>query len=141
MSAGWDAVLWKKLEETRFDKPLEVIVVDTIGLLTRLYALSDIAYVGGSLVNAGGHNPLEPAAFSKPIFFGPDMGDFENISRMLLASGGGFEVLDADGLYEVAAMLLGDREKAGEAGHRAFEVFSNSKGAVENVLNQVERWL
>jgi hypothetical protein len=38
-------------------------------------------------------------------------------------------------------MLLGDREKAGEAGHRAFEVFSNSKGAVENVLNQVERWL
>ena len=141
MSAGLPAAPWKKLAETLTDEPFEVIVVNTIGLLTRLYALSDIAYIGGSLVNAGGHNPLEPAAFSKPILFGPDMSDFDDISRMLVQSGGGFEVRDADGVCETVSMLLGDREKAGEAGHRAFEVFDANKGAVEKVLNEVERFL
>ncbi|MBW2655606.1 MAG: 3-deoxy-D-manno-octulosonic acid transferase, partial [Deltaproteobacteria bacterium] len=54
----------------------DVVLVDKMGALSRLYALCDVAFIGGSMVGQGGHNPLEPAAFSKPVLFGPDMSDF-----------------------------------------------------------------
>ena len=68
--------------------PPDVVVVNTIGHLKALYALSDVAFVGGSLINFGGHNPLEPAAFAKPILFGPHTGDVAESCNRLLASGG-----------------------------------------------------
>jgi 3-deoxy-D-manno-octulosonic-acid transferase len=67
-------------------------LIDTMGVLGKLYAIADVAFVGGSLVAFGGHNPLEPAAFAKPIIFGPDMSDFPEISQMLLHAGGAIEV-------------------------------------------------
>ena len=59
-------------------------MVDVIGKLRNLYALADIAFIGGSLVSSGGHNPLEPAAHAKPILFGECMSDFKEISEMLI---------------------------------------------------------
>lgn len=116
----------------------DVMIVDTIGVLSRIYALADIAFIGGSLVAAGGHNPLEPAAFSKPILFGPDMSDFRDIAQMLLCSGGAIRVEDADDICREISSLLGDIEKVHEMGARAFRVFSDNGGAVERTLTLVE---
>jgi len=68
-------------------QPADVVIVDTIGDLRMLYALADMAFIGGSLVDRGGHNPLEPAAFSRPVLFGPEMSDFAAIAEYCLNPG------------------------------------------------------
>ena len=138
-SAGLFAVTMSELEEKKPGP--DVIVVDRIGILKMLYATADIAFVGGSLVRCGGHNPLEPAAFSRPIIFGPNMSDFADISDMLVESGGAISVNDAEGIYNIVSELLTDNQKAGEMGSMAFKVFNANKGAVDKTLNVIEGFL
>ena len=139
--AGFTVRLFNKFVVRDTEIDYDVLIVDVIGVLRKLYTLADIAFVGGSLVPSGGHNPIEPAAFSKPILFGPDMSDFEDISRMLLDSGGAISVRNTKGLYEAAAELLSDKKKAHEMGSSAFNVLNANKGALERTLNIVLRYL
>ncbi|MDL1987351.1 MAG: 3-deoxy-D-manno-octulosonic acid transferase, partial [Deltaproteobacteria bacterium] len=111
-SAGFLSILMKNFENIDKDEKFDVIVVDVIGILKRLYAIADVAFVGGSLVNIGGHNPLEPSAFSKPIIFGQYMSAFANISQMLVDSGGAVQVKNKNSLYETIADILSDSDKA-----------------------------
>ncbi len=135
--AGFSAVTLSELGKTESGKKTDVIVIDTIGLLRRLYGLADIAYVGGSLARFGGHNPLEPAVFSKPILFGPDMSDFAEISEMLLESGGAIQVQDAGSFHDAVILLLTNDKKARKAGERAFRVFHSNRGAVGRTLDVI----
>ena len=121
-------------------KKWDAAFVDRIGWLRGLYALADAAFVGGSLVKKGGQNPLEPAAFSKPIIFGSDMSDFAEISAKLLENGGALQVHDADGLYDAAKALLSDPEKARRVGTKAHEVFVGNQGALDRALRLIGRW-
>jgi len=79
-------------------KELDVLLLDSIGELARLYASGSVAFVGGSLAPVGGHNPIEPAVCEVPVAFGPHMSNFREIAAMFLASGGAEEVPDAAGL-------------------------------------------
>lgn len=115
----------------------DVRVVDTIGILGRLYALADIAFVGGSLVAAGGHNPLEAAVFGRPILFGPDMSDFRQIAQMLTTAGGAVRVDDARGLYRTVGDLLTQADTAEEMGRQARRVFFAHRGALEKTLSVI----
>ena len=63
----------------------EVVLLDTIGELASVYSLAAVAFVGGSLIPAGGHNPLEPAQFGVPIAMGPHYANFRAITEELLA--------------------------------------------------------
>lgn len=117
--------------------PMDVVVVDEMGILRDLYALADISFVGGSLVPCSGHNPLEPAACGKPILFGPDMRDFLTISRSLKTAGGAFRVRDADSFYQTVDRLLSAPETLREMGQSALSVFEASGGAVEKTLSMV----
>jgi 3-deoxy-D-manno-octulosonic-acid transferase len=116
----------------------DVILVDTIGVLSRLYAVADVAFVGGSLVNSGGHNPLEPAAYCKPILFGPDMSDFKEISKNLLESKGAIQVRDSDSLHYHVMRLLKDPSSAAEMGKSAYELLRANRGAVERTFRVIE---
>ena len=137
-SAGFHTVLMKDPNKVEPGSIFDVIVVDALGVLSKLYALADVAFVGGSLVACGGHNPLEPAVFRKPIIFGYDMSDFAEISNMLVAAGGAFRVQDAESLYKTFSTLLRDRQKAQKMGKNAFKVFNDNKGAVDKTLKVVE---
>ena len=137
-SAGFLSILMKNFENIDEDEKFDVIVVDVIGILKRLYAIADVAFVGGSLVDLSGHNPLEPAAFSKPIIFGQYMSDFAHISQMLVDSGGAVQVENAESLYETIAGILSDSKKARNMGEKAFRVFNANKGAVEKTLKVIE---
>jgi 3-deoxy-D-manno-octulosonic-acid transferase len=112
----------------------QVVVIDRIGVLRRLYALADVAFVGGSLVKAGGHNPLEPAAVGKPILFGPHTEDFRWICQTLEHAGGAIRVSDSDQLAEKVCGLLKNPRHRNQIGRRAFEVFGKHQGAVERTL-------
>ncbi|MCP4695208.1 MAG: 3-deoxy-D-manno-octulosonic acid transferase, partial [Desulfobacterales bacterium] len=123
--------------ESRAHAAPDVIVIDVIGILKRLYALSDIAIVGGSLGKTGGHNPLEPAAFSRPILFGPDMSNFSDISRMLLEAGGAVRVKDSDAIHRTVRGILADSDRAAAMGEKAFAVFTENQGAVEKTVGVI----
>ena len=71
---------------------VDVVVLDTIGELAQLYQVATVVFVGGSLVDAGGHNILEPAVFGKPIVFGPHMHNFAEIARTFLENRGAIQV-------------------------------------------------
>ncbi|RZB29890.1 MAG: 3-deoxy-D-manno-octulosonic-acid transferase [Desulfobacteraceae bacterium Eth-SRB1] len=141
-AAGLFAVAMSDIEnigpEAKLNAEIGAIIVDKIGVLRKFYALADMAFIGGSLVKSGGHNPLEPAAYSKPVMFGYDMSDFRDIAHLLVESGGAVRVQDAESIYSVVSKLLTDDQKAGEMGKRALKVFNANKGAVEKTLNIVE---
>ena len=83
-----------------------LLILDTMGELSRMYSFCDIAFIGGSLVPDGGHNPLEPAAFGKPVLFGPYMDDFTEISSDLLGKNAAIVCHDDDDIFEVLKQLL-----------------------------------
>lgn len=135
-SAGLSVCSMSSLQE-----PLQeagIVLVDQMGILSRLYALCQVAYIGGSLVREGGHNPLEPAMFSKPVLFGPDMSDFLMISELLTRHGGAKQIRSENELYHELDTLLGDPHTQKQMGSFNREVFLMHSGAVENIIRSLE---
>lgn len=130
--SGIDTVTMKQAETER--RTAKVVVIDRIGILRTLYALADVAFVGGSLVKAGGHNPLEPASVAAPVLFGPHTDDFRLICHTLEKSGGAIRVSNADGLAEKIGELIVDANKRMAVGKRAQAIFRNNQGAVERTM-------
>ncbi|MBC2712475.1 MAG: hypothetical protein HGJ94_16265 [Desulfosarcina sp.] len=130
--SGFDAMTMDQVE--RHQRPSSVVVVDRIGVLRKLYVLADVAFVGGSLVRAGGHNPLEPASVAKPVLFGPHTDDFRWICQALEHAGGAIRVFNADQLADNVRELILSKEKSSHVGRCAYEVFSKNRGAVERTI-------
>jgi len=86
----------------------DIYLVDTLGDLKMLYAASDIAFIGGSMVPAGGHNILEAAAAGVPVLFGPYMANFKEIAQGVLAQGAAIQCLDKDAVVKAIFMLYED---------------------------------
>ena len=141
-SDGLTAALLTRMEDstTLLELP-DVVVVNTIGHLKALYALCDVAFVGGSLINFGGHNLLEPAAFAKPILMGPHTGDVAESCNRLLDSGGAWVVHNSDELFQAALTLLNSPERAQEMGKNAFQVLKENQGALEKTLSAIGQFI
>ncbi|WP_434728904.1 lipid IV(A) 3-deoxy-D-manno-octulosonic acid transferase [Pseudomonas soli] len=119
----------------------QVLLGDTMGELLFLYALADIAFVGGSLVPTGGHNPLEPAALALPVLMGPHVFNFLEISAMLREAGALQQVDDAEGLAAAVRRLVElpqDARRMGEAGRA---VMRANQGALQRLLDGLARLL
>lgn len=131
---------WPLARRSRGEPPVAekgVYLADTMGELLRLYAMADVAFVGGSLVPVGGHNPLEPAALGRAVLSGAQTFNFAEITPALIAAGGARQVDDADALArEVTALLQDDdaRQAMGDAG-RAL-VLAN-RGALQRIRQAV----
>jgi 3-deoxy-D-manno-octulosonic-acid transferase len=109
-------------------KPGEIVLLDTIGELASVYSIAAVAFVGGSLVPAGGHNPLEPAQFGIPFVMGPHYANFRAITDDLRAHEA-IRVADRDELGAALMDLLRDRPAAEAMGGRAKRVFDEQAGA------------
>jgi 3-deoxy-D-manno-octulosonic-acid transferase len=110
-----------------------VLVVDTVGELSRMYAVADLAFVGGSLffrgANKGGHNLMEPAILGVPVLFGPYNFSFKETVEDLLAADAGKLVRDAGELRAAIVSLVANREARRTLGQRARRVIEAGKGA------------
>ena len=107
----------------------DVVVVDTIGELPRLFQLATLVFVGGSLVPAGGHNILEPAVFGKAIVFGPHMDNFSEIARLFVDRSAALQVSSPTALSDALSMLLGDPIRRAGLGAAARALVDANKGA------------
>lgn len=119
----------------------QVLLGDTMGELLFLYALADIAFVGGSLMPTGGHNPLEPAALALPVISGPHVFNFLDISAMLKDAGALQSVDDSQALAAAVQRLVElplDAKRMGEAGRAVMQA---NQGALQNLLDGLARLL
>jgi 3-deoxy-D-manno-octulosonic-acid transferase len=107
----------------------DVVVLDTIGELARLYQIASVVFVGGSLVDAGGHNILEPAIFGKAIVFGPHMHNFAEISAEFLRGGAAIQVSSTRELGETFVALVGDGVRRASIGAAARAIVESNRGA------------
>jgi 3-deoxy-D-manno-octulosonic-acid transferase len=118
----------------------EAILLDTIGELASVYSLATVAFIGGSLVPAGGHNPLEPAQFAVPIVMGPHYDNFRAIVEDLLASEA-LRIATRDDLADTFLHLLNDPSKARDLGRRARQVFEEQAGATARSVQAIANLL
>ncbi|MHA6197681.1 lipid IV(A) 3-deoxy-D-manno-octulosonic acid transferase [Pseudomonas wadenswilerensis] len=117
------------------DGQTRVLLGDTMGELLFLYALADIAFVGGSLVPTGGHNPLEPAALALPVIMGPHVFNFLEISAMLREAGALQDVDDAEGLAGAVRRLIELPKDARKMGDAGLAVMRANQGALQRLLD------
>jgi len=114
--------------------PGSVLLLNSMGELASVYSHASVAFVGGSLVAAGGHNPLEPAQYGVPVVMGPHFHNFRTIVKRLLADDairivGDSRNVTVAALTAVLESLLADPIEAATVGGRARAVFQNESGA------------
>lgn len=119
----------------------QVLLGDTMGELLFLYALADIAFVGGSLVANGGHNLLEPAALGKPVLSGPHLFNFLEIATQLREAGALSEVENAEQLAGRLATLLDAPTEIARMSQAGLAVLKANQGALQRLLTGLQRLL
>ena len=117
-----------------------MFLLDSIGELASAYSLATVAFVGGSLVSSGGHNPLEPAQFGVPIVMGTHTHNFRGVMEALTVENA-IAVTTWGNLEQTLHGLLTSPAQAVEMGHRAYTVFEQQAGASERTLAVLERLL
>ncbi|MFB0506132.1 MAG: 3-deoxy-D-manno-octulosonic acid transferase [Thermodesulfobacteriota bacterium] len=114
-----------------------VIILDTMGELSKLYSIGTLIFVGGSLVRVGGHNILEPLFFKKPVFFGPFMDHFREISDEVLRRGAGFQIREVEEMVLHARTLMDDASLTSRMGKYGFEIIRQNRGATSKTLKTI----
>jgi 3-deoxy-D-manno-octulosonic-acid transferase len=122
-------------------RPGEVLLVDTVGELMGFYAISDLVFVGGSLVPTGGHNILEPASLGVPVLFGPHMNNFRESAALILAYGGALQIQDGNGLAVNLQLLLDDSEKCQAMGRNGMQLVMENSGATKMQMEVIRKVL
>lgn len=117
----------------------KVLLLDSVGELSSVYAIADIAVIGKSFFGTGGQNPLEPAYWGKPILCGPHMENFPFMQEFY-DEGAAFEV-EAGSLADKIGELLADPELAKAAGDKARRIYESKSGAVEKAMEIIEKYI
>ncbi len=111
----------------------KVLIIDNIGMLSRLYKYADVTYIGGGFNKSGIHNTLEAAVWGKPVIWGPNFQKFRE-AKGLLRSGGGFSYRNAVDLKGILDVLLNDSAARKKAGAGAAEYVQQYRGATEKII-------
>ena len=134
-----EAAIFSELQEN-VSEAADVLLIDTIGHLNEFYAICDLSIVGGSFVDFGGHNPLEPAFYGKPIIMGPYHSSCAGSVQELL-SFNAILISDSQNLKRDIIYLYQNPEKRKEMGENARICIERNKNALENHLRGLEQWI
>lgn len=115
----------------------DVILLDTLGELAKMYSYAHIAFIGGSFNTTGGHNPLEAAIWDKPVISGPDTHNFKDIYKLLTMFKAGFVVKTPEEFESTADKLLSDIDFYNETTQACKKVFEAQSGALNFVINKI----
>ena len=136
---GFDAGLRSKLLQMQGERPLHpVLIIDTIGELGRIYSLGDVVFVGGSLINHGGHNVLEPAAHAKPILVGPSMQNFKDSYSLLSKVGACKMINNEQELTRELLHIIADDELRRAMGEASIRVIRENRGAAVRSIDYLQ---
>lgn len=119
----------------------DIIILDTLGELSKIYSITDVAYIGGSFNNTGGHNPLEAVIYSKPAVSGPSIKNFRDIYSILEREEASFVVKDEKEFNEVLEKLILNDEYYSKISKNCQNCFNNQQGALDFVINKLKEIL
>lgn len=114
----------------------QVFIIDTIGILTKIYSYADIAYVGGGFGNPGVHNILEPATFGIPIVIGPNYSHFAEATALVNMEGC-ISITNQNELHQAFDLLVQNEDERYEKGHICSTFVQMNKGATNTILNHI----
>ena len=126
-----------KSDNKECDEDVKIFILDTLGELPMYYAAADVAFVGGSLTETGGHNMLEPACLGLPVIMGPHVFNFQEISQLLLDEGAAWKVTNMDELSGRVSSLLGDANLRHSTGERGRNIVLKNRGNVEKIMELI----
>ncbi len=129
------------LNEARATVEKTVILLDTVGELGEIYAAGDVAFVGGSLIERGGHNVLEPVLRGVPVAFGPHVANFREAALLVESARGGKMVNDRNELRQTLEQWLQNDLERQSVAARALEALSEHRGAAQRVAQIVAQAL
>ena len=118
-----------------------IIILDTLGELSKIYDITDVAFIGGSFNKTGGHNPLEATIYSKPTISGPSIKNFRDIYSILERENASFVVKNTDEFYLILEKLLTNEEYYKEISKNCKNCFDSQQGAVDFVINKLKQVL
>lgn len=119
----------------------QVFLIDKMGELVFMYGCSDVAFVGGSLADIGGHNPLEPTAMGVPVISGPRVFNFNQVYESLEKANGVITVQNAEQLAEQVQDLLSRKDKSQSLTQNALTVLKANQGALERHMHVINQYL
>jgi 3-deoxy-D-manno-octulosonic-acid transferase len=123
-----------KSDNRECDESIRVFILDSLGELPMYYAAADVAFVGGSFTEIGGHNMLEPASLGVPVIMGPHVFNFQEISQLLLDEGAAWKVDSADELSDKVSSLLDDANLRHSTGERGKNIVLKNRGNVGKIM-------
>ena len=129
----------RQRSEIKPDQDWDSIILDTLGELSQLYALCDVAFIGGSLIPWGGQNLLEPAFYGKPVFFGPHMENFQELADKFVDAHAARIVETPQELKRM--FLLSDDRDTLKMGENAHLVLKQFQGVTERTLERIDKFL
>jgi 3-deoxy-D-manno-octulosonic-acid transferase len=131
-----NAILYSEIKDKNI-KEFSVLIIDTVGLLTKIYAYSDFAYVGGAFDKDGVHNVLEPAVFGVPVFFGTNIKKYEE-AKNLVKSKGGILINNTLELQIQLDFLLQNPKEKQKTGNYSKDFIFSQPNAVEVIMERVD---
>ena len=130
-----------KSDNRECDADVKVFILDTLGELPMYYAAADVAFVGGSLTETGGHNMLEPACLGLPVIMGPHVFNFQEISQLLLDEGAAWKVSNMNELSGRVSGLLGDANLRHSTGELGRDIVLKNRGNVEKIMELIRDFI
>ena len=127
-------------EHDKFDNK-DIIILNTLGELSKVYQICDFAFIGGSFNKTGGHNPLEAVVYNKPVISGPSIHNFRDIYWILTRSNAGEVVKTPEELTSYIHKLLADKEFYKQACDDCKNIFEEQQGALEFVITKLQSLL
>jgi 3-deoxy-D-manno-octulosonic-acid transferase len=134
------AAMMPMVRRSQLDRPPatgHILLLDSVGELTRIYPFATVAFVGGSLVPTGGHNPIEPAAAGVPVCFGPHMTNFREIASTFLENDAAVEVRSPAELIAFATRMFDDPTARAAYGERARKTVEQNRGAAARTAERI----
>lgn len=120
---------------------VQCLIVDTLGKLLQVYSAADVVFIGGTISDVGGHNPLEAAALGRPIVLGPNTQNIRALETMLVEAGAAIVLANGQALAETLRQLLSDQARRTRMGEAGKALVASRRGALSKTLKQVEKLL
>lgn len=136
-SAGVSILRRSALQGGESIRPDSAILLDTIGELRSVYAAADLVFIGKSICGEGGQNPIEAAAWGKPILFGKNMQNFRDIAALFVRSHAARSLNDADELLAVCRELCNSPDDREDMGRKAKAVVAENRGALDRIIQTI----
>lgn len=132
---GYNCIKYSEIKEKNQEKT-DILIVDTIGMLRKIYSISDIAFVGGTLVNIGGHSLLEPLFYKKTPIFGPYLQNVKEISKDILANNLGHKVKNEEEFLNAIEVVEKNQDKSARL---IEQLFDKNRGTADKIIAKLKK--